>query len=750
LNYAENITREQNLIKVQVYQFFLLMIRSSCITFLILIGSVILAVGQNVGKIDSLKEALNDANSYQRYEIEFELFTEYFSSDADEAFLHVSRALELAKENHDSLAIVQSANAKGIYLKEHGDISEAISLFKETLVIAKVGHSTDAKNFKRMEIILLNNLALSYTLLAAYDKALEYNFESLKLRELEGDAESISIALNNIGLVYHELLDYDNALIYYEKSYHVKVENGVTFDLERSLINLGLVFNEIGKFEKAEAKLKEVFRLCEKVECNPDILVEAYHAMGKALLSDNKLPDAEIYLRKSLTLSQQIDYPEYTSVALYWLARLRYKQKRLAEAVEFLDKSQVVANEINYRKQTLENYLYYSRIYTDLSDLKKASDYKDKYIQLYSEIFNADLLKNMSRIQTDYQEQENVKTIKLNNEVILQSRMLNWLLITVIISTGLLGYVIYRNYRKIKTVNQALASAKRIIEVQNRHLDKQVQDKTKELVDTNETLVKVNDELDNFIYKTSHDIRGPLASLKGIVNLAIMDVKDEKALGYLSKLDLTAEKLNMVLTRLLIVNRINHAELKPEAVHFESIIQEIITLEMKKGVPAKIKIEYDVEPDIELTSDREMIRLVLENLIDNALKFYNDSLRVESFVKIAIRSERGKVTARVMDNGVGISQMNREKIFQMFVRASERSETGGIGLYLAKLATEKLGGEINLVSTDEKYTEFIVQFPKRLQSIIDKRKDERDRFEQERMQVGKLKATQPPDLTFDS
>ena len=225
-------------------------------------------------------------------------------------------------------------------------------------------------------------------------------------------------------------------------------------------------------------------------------------------------------------------------------------------------------------------------------------------------------------------------------------------------------------------------------------------------------------------------------------------MRDEKALGYLSKLDLTAEKLNMVLTRLLIVNRINHAELKPESVHFESIIEEIFTLEMKKGVPSKIKIEYDVDPDIELTSDKEMVRLVLENLIDNALKFYNDSLRVESFVKVAVRSDKGKVSARVMDNGVGISQMNREKIFQMFVRASERSETGGIGLYLAKLATEKLGGEINLVSTDEKYTEFIVEFPKNLQSIIDKRKEERTKYEQERMMLGKIRASQPPDLAI--
>ena len=157
-------------------------------------------------------------------------------------------------------------------------------------------------------------------------------------------------------------------------------------------------------------------------------------------------------------------------------------------------------------------------------------------------------------------------------------------------------------------------------------------------------------------------------------------------------------------------------------------------LEMKKGVPQKIKIEYDVASDIKLVSDVEMVRLILENLIDNAVKFYNDSQRVESFVKIFVRSEDGVVAAHVQDNGVGIAQMSRENIFQMFVRASERSETGGIGLYLAKLATEKLGGEINLV-TNEKYTEFIVRFPTDLQLTVAQRKEEKRKQDQDKLKV---------------
>ncbi|NOT76891.1 MAG: tetratricopeptide repeat-containing sensor histidine kinase [Cyclobacteriaceae bacterium] len=731
-----------------MYQIFLGIIKSVRVCLIFICGFLTIgAHAQSYERIDSLKQILRTAERDQRFEIQYALFREYLPIDRDQSLHYISDALEHALALGDSLGIVKASNGKGYIFEYDGNLKGAIVTFEYALEIARRNHYANQIKY------ILNNLANTHISAASYDKALNYNFESLKIREIEGNPDEIATSLNNIGLVYFGLKDYESALIYFDKSYQVKVKNKITYEFEQSLVNLGLVHNELGNYDKAEERLKEAVAICKTRECKPAVQLEVNQALGVSYLNQKNYTQSEFYFNLAMEFAQKSEIPEYTASNFYWLAKLKYSQQQMEQAVSFLEKSQEICVKMGYRNLTLLNYLLYSKIYADQNDFKMASSYQDRYIRLNEEIFNGDLIKNVSRIQSDYEERKNIKTIaekdeilELNQEVIGQQRTLNWLLITVIVLTSTLGFVIYRNYRGIKAVNEALASAKRIIEVQNQLLDQQVQDKTKELIDTNESLVKVNDELDNFIYKTSHDIRGPLASLKGIVNLAMMDVKDDKALGYLSKLDLTAEKLNMVLTRLLIVNRINHAELKPETIHFESIIQEILTLEMKKGVPSKIRIEYDVEPEIELTSDREMVRLILENLIDNALKFYNESLRIESFVKIAVRSVDGNVKAHVMDNGVGISQMNREKIFQMFVRASERSETGGIGLYLAKLATEKLGGDINLISTDEKYTEFIVEFPKNLFSIIEKRKEERNRQEQERMQVGRLSAQRPPDF----
>ena len=325
----------------------------------------------------------------------------------------------------------------------------------------------------------------------------------------------------------------------------------------------------------------------------------------------------------------------------------------------------------------------------------------------------------MRKFKLNFAQRENIATIASNEVVIKQSRDLNIAGAVIVLLAGLLVLVLQFGNRNIKRVNAKLSEAKEVIQEKNQELanknkdlDFQVEKKTADLARANSSLKQVNDELDNFIYKTSHDIRGPLASLKGMCNVALMDVQDPVALDYLKKLDATAERLNTILTRLVIINQINNSKLTVERIDFESIVSDVLLLERKKGVPAELLIMPQIDDDAIIESDKELVRIVLENLIDNAIKFYNDSDRVKSFVKIHINSmPKGGVIVRVIDNGIGISESSPGKLFQMFSRASERSETGGIGLYITKTATEKIGGKVGLLTTPEGYTEFYVIFP---------------------------------------
>ncbi len=227
--------------------------------------------------------------------------------------------------------------------------------------------------------------------------------------------------------------------------------------------------------------------------------------------------------------------------------------------------------------------------------------------------------------------------------------------------------------------------------------------------------------MDYFIYKSSHDIRGPLVTLKGMCNIALMDLKDPVAIDYFKKFDLTTDKLNVILTRLQMVNYVTHSQLKPELIDFKAILDETISFEKRKGVPDRFSFAYDVAPGCNIVSDEFLVRTVLENLVDNAVKFRNNSNRTTPFVNIKLTRDNDHVKVIVKDNGIGIHKYETEDIFKMFVRASEQSEIGGVGLYLVKTAIDKVGGAISLVQSDSNGSIFQALFPIDLSVVINTR-----------------------------
>ncbi|HOO10869.1 MAG TPA: hypothetical protein PKW06_13085, partial [Cyclobacteriaceae bacterium] len=168
----------------------------------------------------------------------------------------------------------------------------------------------------------------------------------------------------------------------------------------------------------------------------------------------------------------------------------------------------------NIREQALNNYLLYVSTFNSMGDYKAASEYQQKYIELNKEIYSGDLIKNISRIQTEFEERENIKTIAakdqvlaLQQEVIARQKTQYAFIITITVLTLGFGLVMYRANRKQQRINRELAAAQKTIQWQNGQLskanlelEKEVEERTVELVEANESLTKVNDELDNFIY----------------------------------------------------------------------------------------------------------------------------------------------------------------------------------------------------------------------------------------------------------
>lgn len=668
---------------------------------------------QSKSAIDSLLIVIENAdNEKELLDAKVLLTVEYTEIDYQLAFDLADESYDLAIQLGDTAHIVTTGRLKGQLLRRLDNLRGAIRSLSEVEPIALRNDLDD--DYKK----ILNALAVAYMYKADYDKALQYHFKSLVLREAEGDKAEMSITLNNIGLIYSSLKNHETAIKYFNRCIKLKNEVNDRYDLDGSYLNRGLCYIQLKKFKEAKEDLEKGLSICGN-KCDEQSKILAEYGLGESSFNLGNRDEAEMHFRRSLEISINSGSKRHQSENFIYLGVIAIGQKHYDSAATFLNKAETLAASGDYNQILVDCYKQFSNLYGQLNDFKNEAKYQDKYINLTDSLFREDLVKNIAKVETDYAERENIATIASNEIVIKQQRDLNIAVAVIALLAGLLVLVLQFGNRNIKRVNAKLSEAKEVIQEKNeelanknKELDFQVEKKTADLARANSSLKQVNDELDNFIYKTSHDIRGPLASLKGMCNVALMDVMDPVALDYLRKLDATAERLNTILTRLVIINQINNSKLSLEPINFENIVSDVLLLERKKGVPQELLIIPQIDENATIESDKELVRIVLENLIDNAIKFYNDSDRVKSFVKIHINAmPKGGVIVRVIDNGIGISESSPGKLFQMFSRASERSETGGIGLYITKTATEKIGGKVGLLTTPEGYTEFYVIFP---------------------------------------
>lgn len=711
--------------------------RKFAIALIILIGFIGSAYSQTK-PIDSLQNLLTQKEGADKTKILLELAREHnIEGLYEKAIEYSDRALELASQNKDSLNIVMAYRFKGVSFRKQEKFEDALALINKALPVAR------RNNFISEVKFLLSAMGIIYTNKAQYDRALDCNFQSLVIREAEGDQSEISISLNNIGFVYFKLKNYKNALDYFTRSLKIRRETGDMYAVETTLINIGLSEVHLGDYIEAVDHFREGFSICGD-NCSDEVKIEGEFGLGVAYYNLKKIDVSKEHFNSSYQLAKKTENQRFQSENKVYLGRISMKEGNLLEAEKSLKESETIASESGYNQLLLDVYKESFKLYSLRKNIEREVLYQRKYIELKDSLISVDLVNHIAMIQAGFEERQNIKTIreqdevlKLKEVVISKVRAQYFFILTITILSILLTFVFVRFNRIQQRTNVELTRAKReiesknqVLELTNAELDARVNERTEELKQSNKSLQHVNDELDNFIYKTSHDIRGPLASLKGITNVAMLDVKDTLALDYLKKLDSSAEKLNTILTRLVIVNHINHATLNPERIVFREMIDDILVLEKKKGIPHRMIISCDIQQEVHLISDKGVLRLAVENLIDNAIKFYSDSERLDPFVKIEIRrSEADLVEINVIDNGIGIQEDDQQKLFQMFMRASERSETGGIGLYLAKLATEKVAGQISFTALENKLTCFSISLPADLNKVLDKRKQD----EQQRM-----------------
>lgn len=254
----------------------------------------------------------------------------------------------------------------------------------------------------------------------------------------------------------------------------------------------------------------------------------------------------------------------------------------------------------------------------------------------------------------------------------------------------------------------------------NERLEHIVEERTRQLqienlehIKTAEQLKATNQELDSFVYRASHDLKGPLASLLGLVNIAKAELgENETAMRYLGLMERRGERLDTILVDLIEATQVKQAQIEYKKVKPAEVVNEVLDIVRFKNTNLNVDFQVDVSEDLEVITDRKMIRAILNNYIENSAK-YKDAAKEQatSFTKIELVNDEIQIS--VTDNGVGIPASAHENVFDMFFRASNTVDGSGLGLYIVNQAVDKLGGRVDMESEEGVGTTFKAILPNR-------------------------------------
>lgn len=224
-------------------------------------------------------------------------------------------------------------------------------------------------------------------------------------------------------------------------------------------------------------------------------------------------------------------------------------------------------------------------------------------------------------------------------------------------------------------------------------------------------LKKTNRELDELVYRSSHDLRAPLASVLGLINLAKKENQLDKIQQYLDLQEKSILRLDQLLKEIIQFSRNTHLEIKGDKIDIKTVINEAIDIHEYFIGSQNIKKSYEITQSCDFVCDKFRLEIVLNNLISNAIRYSNLN-QDDPMLKVEAEINKNEAIIKVIDNGIGIRPEMQRNIFDMFYKGSDETVGGsGLGLFIVRETMEKLTGEILLESELGKGSTFTIKIP---------------------------------------
>lgn len=625
---------------------------------------------------ETLLDALHETSPDLQDSLYYELFRTAYNKGDDfvTAKNYALRSLQLSNKYGHSYIYTKSCRALGLTYNRLENFDSAKYYYSKGVEVG-----TKYK-YGKLLVYLTNDFGRFFEGHDVYDSALRYYNLSLESANLLDMEEDKAFALNNIGLVFYYLNNYSEALENLEASVFLKRKNNIS-SLHISLMNIALIYNDQGKFDEALNLLNEIEEKYAE-NCNDYQLADLDFSLGYAYYHKRNFEKAIKYFAKSYEFAKSSENKKVQANVLHYLGIYSLKNNDLQKSQEYLESSLSIAEELDLRRVERDLYEAFQQLYKRRGDLEKVVEYQSKYMKIKDEIFNEQLASNLKEIQLDAQRKQSEVIIQQKDTEIERVRLITGLVGIISVLLIVVSVLIYRTYKASQRMKGIL--------------EKEITKRTAELVKSNADLTQMTQEYDQLVYRASHDIRGPLATLMGLTNIAKQDYDEpQRVKDYLGKIESTALGLNQTLSQLMETNRIRNLPICVENFEINELVESVfgsfkslnhfplISLRTEKG-------DWS-EP---LLTDKNLVAFVLTKLLDNAFRYFATH-KMEKYIKVSWSQNKNETTIAVEDNGLGIDSQAKEKIFQLFYVASDIHGTG-LGLFLAQMAANRLGGRIFL------------------------------------------------------
>ena len=619
---------------------------------------------------------------------------------------YIKKALELSIKIGDKSEIANYSNIQGNIKSELHDFDNAIINFERALEIHTV--ITDIEGIAGT----FNNMGRMYQRMSLYDKAQECFYEALPRYRETGNINGIASVKNNIGITHKQMNNLDIALDYYNRSLKIYKEQSVTRRAIASVLNnIGIVWYEKENYETA---LDYYSQALESYESFNDIqgIATASHNTGIIHTRMGNYQGAMESYMKSVNINKTVG-DNYSLANNYNnLGELHLLKKDFEIALDYLEKGLEMAVSMNAKDLISENHLFQSDIYKETGQYDKALLSYRNFDAYRDSIFTEDTGNKIAELQVRQKRASQVSELELLQkdsdihklQLERQRTFVIYLGIIALI-TVLFVFIILVMYRYRINLNLSLQEKNQQLE--NAH---------SELILSEKNLQELNNAKDKFFSIIAHDLKNPFNALLGFSETLKQNYKDlsrEQIKTYIDIINKSATKLYQLLENLLEWSKSQTGNINYIPEKFK--VKEMTDCEIYNLTPnaerKNITIQSDISPNVTAYADKNIISTVFRNLLNNAVKFtYNDGIII-----ISAKEKKKHIEISVSDNGIGISKIEKKKLFNLdynITTAGTNDEKGtGLGLLLCKEFVEKSGGSIWVNSKPGKGSTFTFTIP---------------------------------------